>query len=357
MRRLPVDIVFHPSWWHRHYGIRFDRSFFFDPETRVTSDLMMRRGLGERFPDLELVGRDAEPRPCVGGIYLAAGYIISGMLGCEIRYFDDASPEVICARLSDDQVRSLKAPAMDDTPIGRALLELMGELKHTFGYVEGDINWEGIQNVALNLRGEQLFLDYYQQPEIAQTLLDTVYRTLAGFLEFMDRETGTTSISVNRIVRQVDPRLHLHSNCTVTMVSEDIYRTFLMPLDRRLAGRYQPYGIHFCGGDMHRFSEAFGELENVSFFDVGWGSDVKRCREALPGRFLSLRLNPQRVSGGTAAEIEADVETLLRDGGAPEITGLCCVNMDGDTPDENVYTIFQAAREVRSRSRDSDLSP
>lgn len=25
---LPVDIVFHPSWWNAHAGITFDKDFF-----------------------------------------------------------------------------------------------------------------------------------------------------------------------------------------------------------------------------------------------------------------------------------------------------------------------------------------
>jgi hypothetical protein len=37
----------------------------------------------------------AEPRPVVGGVLLTAGYIISGILGCEIRYFNDAPVEII----------------------------------------------------------------------------------------------------------------------------------------------------------------------------------------------------------------------------------------------------------------------
>ena len=34
------------------------------------------------------------------------------------------------------------------------------------------MNWEGVQNVALNLRGPQLFTDYYDNPALARRLLD-----------------------------------------------------------------------------------------------------------------------------------------------------------------------------------------
>jgi hypothetical protein len=30
-RLLPVDVVFHPDWWHAHYGLDFREPFHADP--------------------------------------------------------------------------------------------------------------------------------------------------------------------------------------------------------------------------------------------------------------------------------------------------------------------------------------
>lgn len=349
-RILPVSVVFHPNWWHKNYGIKFGRDFFFDPETRVESDRLMRKYLYERFSDLELGEKHAPPRPVVGGVLLAAGYLISGILGCKIKYYDEAPPEVIPANLSDDQVMALETPRILDSPIMQDLLKLFKTLEHKYGYLEGDINWEGVQNVALNLRGQQLFIDYYMNPEMAKKLLATVAETIIQFLEFMISKTGTTSISVNRIVRLVDPKINLHSNCTVTMISEEIYRNFLMQYDRQMAARFQPYGIHYCGNDMHKVRAAFAELKNAEFFDVGWGSDVKACRAALPDKFLSLRLSPVRMKTEVADVIENDIENLIRAAGPLDRTGLCCVNMDYGTPDENVRKMFEVAKTYRKNT-------
>ena len=278
---------------------------------------------------------------------LAAGFVISGILGCEIKYFADASPEVLPANLTAAQIEQLAPLNIMDAPIMQDLSRLISELEHRFGHVEGDINWEGVQNVALNLRGQQLFLDYYQSPELARRLLDTVAEVIVQFLDFMIARTGTTSISVNRIVGLVDPRINLHSNCSVTMISADHYREYLLPHDQMLANRFQPYGIHYCGEDMHRLRHEFAGIDGATFFDVGWGSDVKLCREALPDKFLSLRLSPVRMLSETADEIENDIVDLLRDAGPLEKTGLCCVNMDYGTPDENIERIFRVAERYR----------
>jgi len=346
--KLPVEIVFHPNWWFKNYGITFNKDFFYNPHTRVESDRLMRQYLNERFPDLGLGEQNAKPRPVIGGVLLAAGYIISGILGCEIRYFDDKPPEVIPAELTDEQIEKLETPNILETPIMQDLVRLLDELEKDFGYVEGDINWEGVQNVALNLRGHQLFIDYYMKPDLCRKLCDTVSQTIIRFLEFMISKTDTTSISVNRIVHKVDPKLHLHSNCTVTMISPKTYGEFLSQYDELFANKFQPYGIHYCGNNMHMMLQEFAKLKNVIFYDVGWGSDVKQCREALPDKFLSLRLSPERMKFNSAVEIEKDIIYLLKNANPVEKTGLCCINMDFGTPDDNVRKIFEVAEKFKN---------
>jgi uroporphyrinogen-III decarboxylase len=348
-KNLPIGIVFHPNWWYKNYNIHFGKDFFYDPIVRVDSDLRMRRALSERFPDLELGVNEIKPRPVVGGTLLAAGYIISNILGCEIHYFEDAPPEVIPVNLTDDQVMSLNTPNIIETPVIQDLIKMFDTLQNKFGYLEGDINWEGIQNVALNLRGQQLFIDYLMNPELAKKLLDTVYNTIVQFLEFMKTKTNTTSISVNRIVQKVDPEIHLHSNCTVTMISADNYREFLFPYDKKLSEKFQPFGIHYCGTDMHKVATDFAKLDKVDFFDVGWESDIKFCRKVLPDKFLSLRLSPERMQSKSVEEIEEDIQNLLKEAGPLNKTGLCCVNMDFGTPDENIRKLFEISKKYNKR--------
>src|SRR5674476_1534932 len=56
---LPVEVVFHPSWWHKHGRIDFDEDFFWDPRRRVEDERRMERVLYERFGDLGL-GEDRD---------------------------------------------------------------------------------------------------------------------------------------------------------------------------------------------------------------------------------------------------------------------------------------------------------
>ena len=79
-QRLPVDVIFHPDWWHTHYGLDFREPFHFDPQVRVESERIMRQALYDRFGDLGLGEANAQPRPVVGPVHLAIGFVVQAML-------------------------------------------------------------------------------------------------------------------------------------------------------------------------------------------------------------------------------------------------------------------------------------
>jgi hypothetical protein len=83
------------------------------------------------------------------------------------------------------------------------------------------------------------------------------------------------------------------------------------------------------------------------YFKVGWGSDAAACREALPDAFLNLQLSPVRMLQGMPQEIASDTEQLLRSAGPLAQAGICCINMDYGTPDDNIWAMFEVVERYR----------
>jgi hypothetical protein len=349
-RPLPVDVVFHPEWWHAHYGLDFGPEFHFDPGARIDCERRMRQALYDRFGDLGIGEAAARPRSVVGPVHLAIGFVVQAMLGCDVRFSEDAAPWVLCAELSDKEVWALKVPELKTTSPMRETIAMMDTLEEQFGYLEGDIPWDGVQNVALDLRGQQLFLDYHDSPELVHHLFGVIAATIYRVARYVRGRTGTSSISLNRIVASIDPKLNLHSNCSVHMISRATYEEFLLPHECWLAERLQPYGIHHCGDSLERVVHAYAKVPGLAHVDVGWGSDVAACRQALPDAFFSLRLNPVRLRAQTPGEVRSDVARLLEAAGPADKVAICCVAMDAATPDDNVRAIFEAAEEYRQRT-------
>ena len=80
----------------------FPRVFWADPDARIASDIKMRRALYQRFGKYDLGKQNPEPRPLMGSDMLACGYLSSQILGCQVDFAPDDSPEVHCANLDDE---------------------------------------------------------------------------------------------------------------------------------------------------------------------------------------------------------------------------------------------------------------
>jgi hypothetical protein len=81
---LPADIVLAPAWWFHNEQIAFDEDFFYHPARRVEQERKMEKALYERWGKFGLGADKDKDLPVVGAIHLAAGYLLSEMLGCKV---------------------------------------------------------------------------------------------------------------------------------------------------------------------------------------------------------------------------------------------------------------------------------
>ena len=341
---LPVDIVLSPDWWHRHEGMSFEEDFFYNPTRRVEVERQMEEVLYERWGEFGLGADKDGDRPEVGPVHLAAGFLISEMLGCEVEYKADSAPQVIPAKKED---LTLDIDAAFESRAFLRFGRLMAELKTRHGYLVGDANWGGVLNLALDLRGEAFFIDMYDRPDEAREFLKKIGQVIDRLVAEVQKETGTSSISVNRSVRHISPPVFVHSECSHTMISCRDYERFLMDTDIRWSRDHRPFGIHYCGADPHRYAESFAKLPSLDFLDVGWGGDVKQLRQRLPSTFLNVRLSPVEIVSQSVPDIRETITRLVKDSDNPYLTGVCCVNMDANVPDENITGIFETVEQLR----------
>lgn len=342
----PVDIVLAPEWWHRHTGMTFDRDFFFHPARRVEEEARMERILYERWGQYGLGSQETHPE--IGPVHLAAGYLLQEMLGCQVDYRDGHPPQVICAQQEQLHVDPEAAFASDSF---RAFTHLCDQLQQRHGHLTGDVNFAGILNIALDLRGQDLFIDMHTDPKHVHQEFAKIAEVITRFVDYVMARTGSSSISVNRTVRHLPRPVVLHSECTHTMISARDYETFLMNYDIQWDRRYSAFGIHYCGPDAHRYAPSFAKIPGLYFVDVGSGGDVQMLRQALPQTFLNLRLDPVKLREQSPDQIHNMVHRLARDSLYPTLTGLCCINMDDTITDEQISAIFEATGELRQNAR------
>jgi len=202
-------------------------------------------------------------------------------------------------------------------------------------------------NLALDLRGQDIFLDMLDRPGEVRTYIGKIAAVIERFTSEIERETGTTSISVNRTVRHIRGPIFLHSECALTMISARHYESFILPFDSDWSRRRRPFGVHYCGDDPHRYADILARIPHLDLLDVGWGGDIGLLREKLPRTFLNIRLSPVEIVTQSFEDIRRAIRTRVAASGNPYLTGVCCINMDDKVTDDKVRAVFETVFDLR----------
>ncbi len=343
---MRYNIVFHPSWWHKRLGIDFSRAFWDDPATRIQADSAMRRFLFERFGAYGLGEENPAPRPLLGSDHLACGFLFSELLGCDVVYKADDAPQVICSNLDDDACFALTAPDLPSNEVWQRVERQIESLMRGYGRVESYINLMGVQNIALDLRGSDLFIDYHDEDSPAQHLLSVACDTILAAGARLSQLSPALSGGVTNIVKSVLPDVFLASNCSVELVSQQTYEEFLLPHDVRLAEAFPVFGIHHCGQTMEHVIGGYAKVPNLRFVEVGAFSDLAKVTGALPGDVLiNARYSPVRLATVDIGEMREELREMARIVPGQRLS-ISCVGIDGAMPDARVEAFLEACGEV-----------
>lgn len=344
---MKYDITFHPSWWHAHAGIDFTRDFFDEPQYRMECDMKMRRALYDHFGEYGLGEKAPLMRPLLGTDLLAAGYLYSELMGCEVKYQADNSPQIICRDLDEDEIGEIFAPELEKSEVWQRTQRQIDYLLGKFGYVEPYINLQGIQNISMDLMGQEAMVVFYTAPEEAENLLYEITKLSISVGRRLKMLSDDISGGVTAIVRKVRPNVYLTSNCSVEMISNDLYEKFLLPCDQILAETFGSFGVHHCGATMEHVVDGYRKIPNLDFAEVGAFSDLALVRSKFPGVFLNARYSPARLSEASEEEIMREVQELAvtgqENGG---LISVSCVGIDKNVSDEKIKYFLKACKEM-----------
>jgi hypothetical protein len=326
---LKIHVSFSPDWFAARMGLDYGERWHRDPPARRESFAAMARALNREFPELRLGG---EPEAIRGGLSQIDGCALTAALfGQEILFSPEGWPENRQAPLDDRAADRLKVPDVGGHPVVADLLRQIAAIEAEWGQADGELNYQGVLNTAFRLRGEQLFVDLVQEPERAHRVLGVVCDTMIELARLVyERQAGTG----------VHKDYFVTSNCVVNMISEEHYRRFVMPYDRRLAGAFNLFGVHNCGWNVDAYAAAYAELGVLEYLDFGTSSDLRRLRELFPGATLTPILNPEEVIGRARGEVRGLLRCLR------ESLGDCRIilgSLDSRTPAEDVISFFREA--------------
>lgn len=331
---LRPEIGFTPAWYRQHLDIDFGERWHTDVAYRRGTVTAMQEELRRRFPSTATGGLDrpGEPRDLLTGVFGAAP--AAAVFGLPIVYAADNWPTVEHRFLSREQMRALEPPDLDANPFFSGLMRQVDLIADTEGRCEGFVNWQGVLNVALRLRGQDIFLDLHEAPDACRQLFEVIATTIIHAtrrLRERQRESGA------------DYRFATVSNCSVNMVSPKQYAEVLLPCDLRIAEAFDGMGVHNCAWSADPYLEHYASIPNLAYIDMGLDSDLRRARALMPGARRAVMCTPMDLARKTPEELRADFERIARDFGPCDIV---LADIEAGTPDERVSLAVELCRDA-----------
>ena len=304
----------------------------------------MRRTLYDLFGDYGIGEKNPKARPILFSDLIASGFLYSQIMGCEIVFKKNDAPQVISKEMTNEEIEALTKTDLDTHPIWQRVESQIDLYMKKFGYVESAINLMGIQNIALDLRGEELFIDYFDEPELKDKLLGAVTDLSIDIGKRLYKVSKGVSGGVTSIVKQVLPSVYLTSNCSVTMLSNDQYCEHLLRYDKMLAKEFPVFGIHHCGSNTEQVIRGYLEVENLRFLEIGAGSDLKKVAEAIGDRDIisCIRYSPVALKSDDKYAIYGKMKNAIEAFGSDERLCFSCVGIDANTDHDEVRSYLEA---------------
>lgn len=335
---MRVSLGFEPAWFHQRCGINFSEKWHIDPFYRHKSLVKMKKELCKNFPSVSCWNEDfKDDLSTISGCYGA--YVIPKVFGFPLIYGKYRWPEIDKNRrkLSVKEVEKLNVDDILKNTFAKEIFQQMDIIKNQWGKIHGYLNWQGVLNNAFILRGEDIFTDFYDRPAFTHhffTLISDVMIRLALKVQKKQRESG---FYINHFCV---------SNCTVNMVSPQIYREFLFPYDKKIAESFERFGMHTCNWNVTPYLEEIRKLPKVGYLDMGVMSDMKKVKKMFPEARRAVMYSPVRLQTANLNEIRKDMEKIYNELSPCDIV---MADIQATTGDERVNELLNICKNLELR--------
>jgi hypothetical protein len=347
-RRLGLGFAY--KLLHDRFGFDFGERYHRDLDFRIETTMEIDRAVFESYGQLGAGHENPTPRVSIepfGHRFMPAMY------GCECGFAADADPWSRPRAMTKAEIDALEPWSPErferSEPV-RLVHSQINRLKERYeDYRRPDEvfnphyramsslqNLGSVINTAFSVQGQQLLLDYLDDP-------DSVGRLYANITDLMllglDRFAEADGWPLANV---------FVGNCTVSMISPRQYAALNCAEDRRLMEYARSLGARFM---MHQDSNANPHLENYArfdylhAFDLGQDTDFEKLHRLCPNASVNCILFPAWVSATPMEEIRAELSRLITLGSGFPSFSFSLFDVDTDLGGNRLFEFFETFRQ------------
>ena len=335
---LRVSLGFEPAWFTRRCDVDFSKEWHKNPHYRRETLLMMKKQLVSAFPAASNWDLDrSEDLATISGVYGA--YPIPHAFGVPLVYGADRWPALDPSRrLTIKEIEGSEAARVLQSPVVEDIFRQMDIIEQGWGKIHGYLNWQGVLNNAFNLRGQEIFFDMFDKPDLTHHFFAVITEVMIGLAQKVQERQRASGFYVDQLSV---------SNCVMNMISPEQYAEFVRPWDRKIAHAFERFGVHTCNWDVTPYIEVLSDLPKLGYLDMGMMSDMVRVRETFPHARRAVLYSPGKLQEVDLTEIRADMEKIYNELGPFD---LVMADVQVSTPDERVRALLDMCAAIASPS-------
>jgi hypothetical protein len=332
-----VSLGFEPGWYSRRCAVDFSETWHRDPYYRRKTLIAMKAELVRAFPTVSYWDlKRTEDLATVSGVYGA--YPVPHLFGVPLIYRRDRWPALHPEKLlKPAEIERLDAKRVLESPVMEDILRQMDIIEKEWGTIHGYLNWQGVLNNAFNLRGQALFIDLYDKPDLVRRFFTVITEVMINLARRVQERQRASGFAVNQFSV---------SNCVMNMISPDQYAEFVRPFDRRIAASFERFGVHTCNWDVTPYIEVLAELPRLGYLDMGMMSDMARVSRTLPDTRRAVLYSPVKLQEAVLEEIRRDMEKIFAELGPCD---LVMADIQASTPDARVRALLDICADIETR--------
>ena len=209
--------------------------------------------------------------------------LVASAFGCNIHVYPDSPPAAGSSVLQNtSDVYDIEKPTVDSgwwpkqIRFVEAFLDNLPEGVHI---CHPDI--QSSFNSAHLIRGNDIFLDFYDNPEALDVLLDLVTDYMIELTPYLKKMISTDTEWFFDWGSLYKGAIRI-SNCTMQMISPELYRNHILPRDKRFMKAVGGGRVHYCGNSGKVIDEFF-KIPDISGLDYTVGyHDLWSLAERAP---------------------------------------------------------------------------
>lgn len=334
---MRVSLGFVPGWYHKRCGVDFSEQWHKDPYYRYQCLKKMKHELCKIFPMVDYWDEhNQDDLATLSGCY--GVYVVPLAFGFPLIYQKDQWPELDPqkSKLTEDEIKKLDIDKIMNNSFIEELFQQMNIIEKEWGKVHGYLNWQGVLNNAFHLRGEKIFTDLYDNPDLARHLFEIITEVMIRLAKMVHKRQRETGFYINHFSV---------SNCTINMISPKTYRDFLLPLDQKIAQNFEGFGFHTCNWNVTPYMEEIKKIPKLGYLDMGIMSDLVKVKREFPDTRRALIYSPERLLRASLEEIKRDMLKIYQELSPCDIV---IADIEANTPDNKVKNVLAICNSLKN---------